>query len=193
MPVIEVVGPDTVVRHMLAAELAACGCEVVLVDGDATVVTARVEGSSRWICIELSREPGRNGARAVAEGAAAVVTLGSSPEEFMRALRVLFRADDESFVAADLLQWMANQSSGIRPPNATDQNRQLLTARETEVLRCVALGMSNCEIADALSVTVSTVRTHLQAVAAKLGLKRRAEIMVYASRRGGLLNPSAAA
>ena len=58
------------------------------------------------------------------------------------------------------------------------------TRRDLEVLRYVADGRSNQEIADALYVSVPTVKTHLGRVLAKLGLRDRAQVVVYAYEAG---------
>jgi two-component system response regulator NreC len=61
-----------------------------------------------------------------------------------------------------------------------------LTEREREVLRLVAEGHTNQEIADRLIVSVKTVETHRAHVMSKLGLQTRAELVQYALREGYL-------
>jgi DNA-binding NarL/FixJ family response regulator len=67
----------------------------------------------------------------------------------------------------------------------------LLTSREQDVVRLVADGMKNREIAQALSLTEHSVRNYLYRIFEKLGVSSRAELMLYAlSRRGVEVNPA---
>ena len=59
-----------------------------------------------------------------------------------------------------------------------------LTAREGEIVRCVALGLRNAEVAKRLSITEGTVKTHLNNVFQKLGFRDRVELARYAYRVG---------
>lgn len=66
-----------------------------------------------------------------------------------------------------------------------------LTARETEVLRLTAHGMSNLEIADQLFISEATVKTHLNRTMSKLDLDSRAQAVVVAYETG-LVTPGGA-
>ncbi|GAA1678460.1 response regulator transcription factor [Kribbella yunnanensis] len=71
--------------------------------------------------------------------------------------------------------------AGLAPePPTTDG----LTARETEVLRLIARGLSNSEIAQRLFISEATVKTHINNTFAKIGARHRAEAVRYAYRQG---------
>jgi DNA-binding NarL/FixJ family response regulator len=72
--------------------------------------------------------------------------------------------------------------AGLRPGRGKDTDG--LTARETEVLRLIARGLSNPEIAEQLYISEATVKTHINNTFAKIGARHRAEAVRYAYRRG---------
>jgi DNA-binding NarL/FixJ family response regulator len=68
--------------------------------------------------------------------------------------------------------------------NAGGRGLEELTPRELEVLKLIARGLTNDEIAETLFVGEATVKTHVNRVFGKLGLRDRAQAIVYAYRRG---------
>lgn len=66
------------------------------------------------------------------------------------------------------------------PAGASTQRDQRLSNREMEVVRCVAMGLRNKEVADKLGVSEATVKNHLTSVYSKLGVSDRLELILYA-------------
>src|ERR1700694_2762484 len=79
-----------------------------------------------------------------------------------------------------------------QPPLAgcLNVNGGLLSARETDVVRCVAEGLTNREIAQRLKLTEHTVKNYLFRIFDKLGVSSRVEVVLYAFRKGNALHNS---
>ncbi|MDX1932853.1 MAG: response regulator transcription factor [Capsulimonadales bacterium] len=119
-------------------------------------------------------------ARAVAGGAAGYLLKGVEQEELLRALRAVMRGEmllDPKELVRSL------RSVGKDTANLADLIEPL-TEREQEVLRLVATGMSNREIATVLFVAESTVKTHVEHIIGKLGVSDRVQAAVWAARNG---------
>ncbi len=74
-------------------------------------------------------------------------------------------------------------------PQPADRDTDGLTAREIEVLRLIAQGLSNSEIAEQLFISEATVKTHINNTFAKIGARHRAEAVRYAYRKGIASDP----
>jgi DNA-binding NarL/FixJ family response regulator len=75
-------------------------------------------------------------------------------------------------------------TDGATPQAAPVDESSLLSPRQRRVAQLIANGSSNRDIADALVLSIKTVETHIQHIFAKLNVKSRAEIAVWASRHG---------
>ena len=114
---------------------------------------------------------------ALKAGARGYLLKDSSPQELLQAIRAIYRGEStlNSKVARRLVD-------SIAPSSAS--RLDLLTEREKEVLRLLATGLSNQEIADQLVTTERTVRSHVGAILDKLQLKNRTQAALYALRKG---------
>ena len=110
---------------------------------------------------------------AVKHGAAGYLTKDLSGEALLRAVRGLRRGDlaMSRQHAAQVLEHLQRRSHGGVP----DEMDGLLSSREQEVLRLLAEGLTDREIAGALAISPRTVESHVSAVLRKLGVRNRAE------------------
>ena len=116
---------------------------------------------------------------AIKAGALGYLLKDSSPEELVRAIHQVHRGEPalHPTIARKLLQEVAHPADLEPAPEA-------LTVRELAVLRLIAQGLSNQEIADELSVSEPTVRTHVSRILGKLHLASRTQAALYAVQEG---------
>jgi DNA-binding NarL/FixJ family response regulator len=121
---------------------------------------------------------------ALRAGASGFLLKDATAERLFDAVRVI--AADEALLAPAVTRRLISEFARIRPPAAAAAPAALaaLTPRETEVLRLVAKGLSNLEIAGRLVVTEETVKTHISRVLGKLGLRDRTQAVVTAYESG---------
>jgi DNA-binding NarL/FixJ family response regulator len=122
---------------------------------------------------------------ALRAGARGYLTKDAGAEEVHRAIRRVAGgdADLDPAVQRRLLELIPEPPAV--PPTPPDS----LTAREVDVLRLIADGLSNAEIAERLVVSEATVKTHINHLFAKTGVRDRAQAVAYAYRNG-LVSPS---
>jgi NarL family two-component system response regulator LiaR len=116
---------------------------------------------------------------AIKAGALGYLLKDSGPQELVQAIHQVCRGESflHPLVARRLLEELSQPPA--RPPT-TDP----LTDREMEVLRLVAQGQSNQEIAVQLTISEATVRTHVSNILSKLHLASRTQAALYALREG---------
>ncbi len=89
-------------------------------------------------------------------------------------------ADGEALIAPSITARLLTAFANGGPSSASVQPVEPLTDREEQVLATVASGRTNSEIADELFITLSTVKTHVASLMAKLGARNRVEIAMWA-------------
>ncbi|MCS6777020.1 MAG: response regulator transcription factor [Chloroherpetonaceae bacterium] len=124
-------------------------------------------------------------ARAVAGGAAGYLLKGIERDALLKALRAI--AAGEMLLSA---QELARSLRSVSPQTADSEDLiEPLTEREMDVLRLLATGLSNRDIASVLFIAESTVKSHVEHIINKLGVSDRVQAAVWAARKG-LLPPS---
>jgi DNA-binding NarL/FixJ family response regulator len=116
---------------------------------------------------------------ALRAGARGFLTKDADAESIGRAL--VAAANGQSILDADVQRRLIDGTAAVRPADVADSG---LTPRELEVLRLIAEGLSNTEIARHLVVSEATVKTHINHLFAKANLRDRAQAVAYAYRLG---------
>ena len=118
---------------------------------------------------------------AVKSGASGYLLKDSSIEEVAQAVRVV--ADGQSLISPSMAVKLIDEFKQMsRPEPASTCPAPRLTERELEVLRLVAQGMNNREIAKQLFISENTVKNHVRNILEKLQLHSRMEAVMYAVR-----------
>jgi DNA-binding NarL/FixJ family response regulator len=124
---------------------------------------------------------------ALRAGASGFLLKDVTPEELLTAIRVV--AGGEALLAPAATRHLVD--AFVSGPSLGHPDARLvgaLTGREREVLRLVAQGLSNAEIAGRLVVSPATAKTHVSRILAKLGLRDRAQLVI-AAYEAGLISP----
>jgi DNA-binding NarL/FixJ family response regulator len=120
-------------------------------------------------------------ARAIRAGASGFVLKDAEPEFLLAAIRTVHAGT--AVIAASATRELFEHFGGtpaVVPPKAFDT----LTAREKEIFLLTARGLSNAEIARREFLSEATVKTHISRVLAKLGLRDRVQLVVFAYEHG---------
>jgi DNA-binding NarL/FixJ family response regulator len=117
---------------------------------------------------------------ALQAGARGYLTKDASAEEIDRAIRAV--ADGHTHLDPAIQQRLVAAALSTAGPERTLPNE--LTAREVEVLKLIAAGLSNAEIAAALVVSAATVKTHINHIFQKTGARDRAQAVRFAYQHG---------
>jgi DNA-binding NarL/FixJ family response regulator len=120
---------------------------------------------------------------ALRAGASGFLLKDVTPERLFDAVRVVAAGD--ALLAPTVTRRLIGEFAAMhRSPDASPAALAALTPRETQVLRLVAEGLSNPEIAGRLTVTEETVKTHVSRILTKLGLRDRTQAVVTAYETG---------
>ncbi len=184
-PGIEVVGEagdgERAVDQVLALRPDVTLMDLVLpgIEGAVAIAQIRSDWPEARILVLTSFVTDEKVLPAIKAGARGYLLKDSSPEDLVRAIRQVHRGESplDPSVAGRVM-------SALSQPATGEPAVDVLTARELDVLREVAHGFSNQEIAHRLSLSDATVRTHISHILSKLGLASRTQATLYALREG---------
>jgi DNA-binding NarL/FixJ family response regulator len=153
---------------------------------DGLEATARIIEEADWpvrVLILTTFEPDAYVYRALRAGASGFVLKDIPPEELPTAVRTV--ANGGALLAPSITRRLIGQfAQRLAVDTAVSGRLERLTDREREVLAAIARGSSNAEISDELFIGAATVKSHVSSVLTKLGLRDRAQLVVFAYESG---------
>jgi DNA-binding NarL/FixJ family response regulator len=120
--------------------------------------------------------------QAMNAGASGFLLKDVPPEDLVSAVRTIHRG--ESLLAPSITRRLIQEFARRPQPGAVPEEAADLTEREREVLRLMARGLANAEIARRLVLGETTVKTHVTRILAKLGVRDRVQAVVFAYETG---------
>jgi DNA-binding NarL/FixJ family response regulator len=153
-------------------------------DGVQTTRRVRTEHPGTEVVVLTTYADDESVLGALQAGARGFLTKDADAEAIARALHAA--AAGQSTVDGDVQRRLIEAATKGRPGQGRQPAELVegLTAREIDVLRLIAAGLSNTEIAGRLVVSEATVKTHVNHVFAKANLRDRAQAVAYAYRTG---------
>lgn len=163
-----------------------CRPDVILLDirmpdGDGLSILEKLRGvvpESRVVMLSTYDNPTYI-ARAVALGASDYVLKGSTRDTLITTIQAAADGESPSHVGE-----LRRVATTMKIRQVIDDDDVPLTQRETQVLRHVALGLSNKEIGRSLEISVETVKEHVQNILRKITVSDRTQAAVWAVRKG---------
>ena len=149
---------------------------------EATRQILRLNAATRVLVLTVSSD-GADVESALAAGATGFMAKDTPIDNVVSAVRAA--AQGVAWLsprAAELVLGRVRQGSGEHEPKPGSLDE--LSARELDVLRLIARGLENAEIAEALNISPRTAKNHVSNILAKLGLPGRVQAAIYAVRRG---------
>lgn len=119
---------------------------------------------------------------ALRAGATGFLVKDTEPEELLHAVRVAVRGD--ALISPSITRRLIAEFAQREKTPLPDDRLDVLTGREREVMRLIAAGCTNDEIAVRLVVSPLTAKTHVSRIMAKLGARDRSQVVVFAYEYG---------
>ena len=173
-------GADTVTRVlMLDPDVVLMDLQMPVMTGTEAIIAIKEKMPEARILVVTSFADDANVFPAIKAGAEGYLLKDSSPHDLLLAIRDVYngRSSLHPIIAHKVIQ-------ELNRPSDLPLTEEPLTARELEILRYIAQGMTNQEIGDQLTLSERTVRTHVSHILIKLHLANRTQAALYALREG---------
>lgn len=156
-----------------------------VMDGLAAIPALKKQESTAGILVLTSFSEDERVFAAVRAGALGYVLKDAAPEELLDAIRSVSRG--QPYLSPDVAQKLVRQVHRANTPTVSPD--EPLSEREIEVLKLVATGLTNSDIAERLAISERTVGAHISRILDKLGLTNRTQAALYALREGLVTTP----
>jgi DNA-binding NarL/FixJ family response regulator len=120
--------------------------------------------------------------RAISMGAAGYLMKDTTSDGMINAVRLV--ANGEAILDRDILEMVINELSQATRPTRAKEDAPALTAQELRILQLITEGLDNGTIAEILSLSPNTVKSHVRNIFSKLGVSDRTQAAIWAIRRG---------
>ena len=153
---------------------------------DGLEATSRIIDAADWpvrVLIVTTFHPDEYVYKALRAGASGFVLKDIPPEELVTAVRTV--ADGGALLAPSITSRLISQfAEHLAHDTRVSSRLERLTSREREVLATIARGLNNTEISETLFIGAATVKSHVSSILTKLGLRDRAQAVVFAYESG---------
>ena len=164
--------------------------DIRMPDLDGLEATSRILAEADWdvrVLILTTFDPDEYVYRALRAGASGFVLKDIAPHELVAAVRTV--ADGGALLAPSITRRLIGRfAERLAVDTAASGRLERLTERERDVVAAIARGASNAEISQELFIGAATVKSHVSNILAKLGLRDRAQVVVFAYE-SGLVEP----
>lgn len=160
--------------------------DIRMPDMDGLEATSRIIEEADWdvrVLILTTFDPDEYVYRALRAGASGFVLKDIPPTELVSAVRTV--ADGGALLAPSITRRLIGQfAERLAVDTAVSGRLERLTEREREVVAAMARGSSNVEIGEELFIGAATVKSHVSSILSKLGLRDRAQVVVFGYESG---------
>lgn len=160
--------------------------DIRMPDMDGLEATTRILEEANWpvrVLIVTTFDPDEYIYKALRAGASGFVLKDTRPEDLVTAVRVV--AEGGALLSPSITRRLIGRfAQQLESDSTLSAKLDDLTTREKEVLVAIARGLNNQEISESLFIGAATVKTHVSNVLSKLGIRDRAQAVVFAYESG---------